>query len=248
MRKSTGGLALALSFVVWATACGGGPRTPTSPTPLFPNPDTPISGGAGTLSGTVRDYAGKTLPGIKVSLGYSDPTVSPDSITSDQAGHYQFRVRGAVTVSAEAEGFYGDSHKLSVNADLIQDLELMPPIAIAAGQSVTADLHAGPHSSICRTIFELVGGESDPCRGVTVTTHQPGTLEATLEWSGPPGLALSERVSPFGFPVYGPTACCDPGLVLKVAVVQPGPLTLLVRLKDRTISPVTFTLRTSLVP
>lgn len=238
---------LPLVSSIGLVACGGqAPPSSTAPSPMpMPQPaptPTPAPSLTYVLSGTVRDYSGRTLPRVQVTL---DSSVAERRTNTDAAGRYAFtEVGGTVTVSAEAEGFYNDVRNLSVLTDVSQDLELTPPLTITAGASVTAELHAGPHPSIC-SVFNLLGGPSDTCRAVSVRVERPGTLKASLEWPHPTGLALSQRVYVvFDLPGYGPTVS-EPGLVLSLPVPAAGAITLLVRLRTVSIAPVTFTLHTS---
>ena len=148
MRRIGWPLALAVLLSAGLFACGGDPRGPAAPTPILPlvlNLE-----GAFRLSGTVRDYSGHALSVVKVWVN-SDV---PRTIT-DATGRYTFRgaaqgLGSASEVRAESDGFYEDVRRISVGSDTVQDLELTPPLAdITAGASVTAEVHAGPHSRVC---------------------------------------------------------------------------------------------------
>jgi hypothetical protein len=238
---------------LWLVACGGG-KAPSAPSPTpVPQPSptpTPAPSQTYVLSGTVRDYSGRTLPGAQVTL---DSSVAERTTNTDAAGRYAFtEVGGTVRVNAEAEGLYNDGRSVLVLTDVSQDLELTPPLTITAGASVTAELHAGPHPSIC-AVFTLFGGPSDTCRAVSVHLDRPGTLKASLEWPSPTGLApsptglaLSQLIYVVAdLPGYGPTVCCAPGMLLSLPISTQRGVTLLIRLRDPSIAPVTFTLHTS---
>jgi hypothetical protein len=232
-------LVLSIGFV----ACGGqAPPSSTAPSLILRLPfdsSLPVR-----LSGVVRDYSGQAVSGAKVSLNTSD--VRP--AFTDAAGHYafpRFPAPGKVLeVRAEAEGFYDDARSLFVGPDSIQDLEVMPPLTVRAGGTVTADLHAGPHNSIC-SVFQVDNKPSDTCRAVLVHLDRPGTLKASLDWPRSSGLALSQLRAVFDLPGYGPTVCCAPGMVLSLPISTQRGVTLLVRLREPSIAPVTFTLHTS---
>ena len=236
------GCVVALLLLAGVVGCGGNGRSPVAPSPQSqPQPSSPH-----TLSGTVRDYAGGPVAGAAMSLSARGSSVVALSTSTDGAGRYAFTgVVGNVAVEADAPGLYNDVRNLSVLTDVSQDLELTPPLMITAGESVTAELHAGPHPSIC-SVFKGSGLLSDTCRAVGVRFDRPGTLKASLDWPDPSGLALTQRVSGlFGLPASGPTACCAPGTVLSLPVPAADTVTLLVRFSDPLIAPVTFTLRTS---
>lgn len=237
-------LLVATAAIAWTVCCGG--HSPVAPT-QEPNaqPQAPQSPAPSVvhLTGTVRDYGGLPLAGAQVTVSKGDGS-QPQATPSDGAGHYAFEVpQGPLTLTAQFARLSNDTRRITLTGDLVQDLELMPVIGLKAGASVEAELHVGPHNYDCSVFLEPYDS-LQPCRAFNIAVPGSGMLNARLQWSGGSGLALTQIVrAVFEFPGYGPTACCEPGetLAIKVDGTQ---VRLLVRLRDRRIAPVTFTLST----
>ena len=122
----------------------------------------------------------------------------------------------------------------------------MGAITLNAGESVDAELHVGPHNGVCQELFKQYS-ELQPCRAFYVRFDRAGTVSASVNWIGGSGLALAQRVFVIAdIPGFGREVCCESGEMLRLATTGPGQLTLVVRLRNRSIAPVNFTLSTSI--
>ena len=236
-------VSFALILCAAATVTCGGDRPPTAPSEVQIQAPPPPPAQTFTLSGVVTSYAGRPVPGVAVTL--NDNSGGRET-TTDGGGRYGFdKTGGAVQITAALAGYHDDHRVLTMTRDVVLDLELTPPITINAGQETSAELHRGPQSTAC---LSFLGTVADPCRPVTVRIPSSGTLRASVTWNGAPGLALTQIVDIFpgiGLPKYGPSVCCESGQTLQVPVTQGRFVSLIVRLHDARISPVQFTLRTS---
>jgi hypothetical protein len=110
-------------------------------------------------------------------VAFVDGTNAGKTATADSAGNYQITnvLAGAFTVRASAAG-YQDATR---------------PVTISADTSLTIALNPTPAILTIERTGTVSGGDtrcSDGdfgCQILTLDIHNPGTLEATLEWENP---------------------------------------------------------------
>jgi hypothetical protein len=106
-----------MAVAVALSACGGGAHVAGDPTPAK------SAGPAlwGTVTGTVRDQEGRPLSGALVVPRAVDPAASPvpeKAVTTDQAGHYEWRLLpGRYELAAQLGGLASPAVAVSVDAD-----------------------------------------------------------------------------------------------------------------------------------
>ena len=178
MREMNRHLPIALllfSVVMAGTSCGGS-ESPTNPTPPPPPPPSTF-----TLSGGVTESEPTTstkIPGATVAFVDGGANAGKTA-TADAAGNYQITnvVPGAFTVRASAPGYQDATRPVTVSANTSLTIALNP-----TPRTVTIE----PEGTVSGGDTPCSDGTSDKgCKILTLEIHNPGTLEATLEWENP---------------------------------------------------------------
>ena len=172
--KSRLPLALLLLSVVAGMSCGGS-DSPTNPTPPPPPPPSTF-----TLSGGVTESeptTGNKIQGATVAV--VDGANAGKTATADSAGNYQITnvVAGAFNVKASASGYQDATRPVTVSANTTLTIALNPtPRTVTTERAGTVSGGDTPCSD---------GTSEKGCKILTLDIHNPGTLEATLEWEIP---------------------------------------------------------------
>jgi hypothetical protein len=132
------------------------------------------------LSGGVTESeptTAKKIPGATVA--FVDGTNAGKTATADAEGNYRITnvLAGAFTVRASAAGYEDATRPVTISADTSLIIPLNPTPAIL---TVT---HTG---TVSGGDTRCSDGEGElGCQILTLDIHNPGTLEATLEWETP---------------------------------------------------------------
>lgn len=167
---------LVLSVAIAGMSCGGS-ETPTNPTPTPPPPPTPSTF---TLSGGVTESEPTTSNKIAgATVAFVDGANAGKTATADSAGNYQITnvLAGAFTVRAGAAGYQEATRPVTISADTSLTIALNPtPRNVTTDSSGTVSGGDTPCSD---------GTSEKGCKILMLDIHNPGTLEATLEWENP---------------------------------------------------------------
>jgi hypothetical protein len=130
------------------------------------------------LSGGVTESeptTAKKIPGATVA--FVDGTNAGKTATADAEGNYRITdvLAGAFTVRASAAGYQDATRPVTINADTTLVIALNPTPAILTIER-TGTVSGGDN--------RCSDGDFG-CQILTLDIHNPGTLEATLEWENP---------------------------------------------------------------
>lgn len=200
-----------------SSTCGSATRSPTSPDVVQTQPPRPNL--TFTLSGVVRDRFGVPIQAAQIRC--CERTTNAVAASTDSNGRYVLAgLSGPITVVIEAWGFASMELPLDVSADdRTQDVMLQSNVEIKPGNPLALEIRVGENAygtiawdDNFRTCSDLgpVQTLRGPCQVVRVDIPEPGTLHATVEWSG--GAQIGFAVfDDWSWPGTLATKCCQSG-------------------------------------
>ena len=114
-------------------------------------------------------------------MAFVDGTNAGKTATADAEGNYRITnvLAGAFTVRASAAGYQDATRPVTISADTALTLALNPTPAIL---TTTRSENVSGGDTPCS---DGTGDADKGCKILTLDIHNPGTLEATLEWTNP---------------------------------------------------------------